>query len=69
MKKLNVLKINPERIITNQELKAINGGGWCVCHDSSGATCATGTWPCDHAWWYCMIACGGDFSWAACAGY
>ena len=33
MKKLNKLEINPEKVLKNEELINLRGGGWCSCYN------------------------------------
>jgi hypothetical protein len=43
MKRLNKMKINPERLMKNEELIALKGGVNCVCTNSHGDICAAGS--------------------------
>jgi hypothetical protein len=69
MKKLSKLQIKPERLLKNEELMTINGGGdyiWVWCMNATG-TC--GNWPrneCDYeAWLWCESVCP-DLTYVKC---
>lgn len=44
MKTLGKLKINPEKILKNEELKSLNGG-WCGRCEVYGGNCQYNSWP------------------------
>jgi hypothetical protein len=42
MKNVDKLKISPEKVLKNDELSKLRGGGTCICYYSDGTTAITG---------------------------
>lgn len=72
MKKLQKLQVNSEKIMNNEDLKALKGGsGIARCYLKDGSTCFTGPVPsCETFYCTAYPACNNDnFDYGICTGW
>jgi len=65
MKNLNKLKINPDKLMRNEELKSVSGGydgACCTCHAWDGSIIG-------HIYGSSIYACNGDCFYAMSTGF
>lgn len=70
MKKLNKLQINSKKLMKNEELVTIRGGGYGVtvfCYGGEYGTCSFSMAGCEEAASICDL-CPGGWTSAVCAG-